>query len=301
MGPTAAGKTDAAIYLYQKYSCDIISVDSALVYKGMDIGTAKPDRQTLSKAPHALIDICETWQPYSASKFQNDANKLMDQSFQNQRIPLLAGGTMLYYKALLNGLSKLPDADITIRKNIEQLAKKEGWKKLHKQLSDIDPQSAARIHPNDPQRISRALEVYEITGKTLSHWFAKKQTTATDFNCLKIIICPQQRTLLHERIEQRFHFMMRNDFLKEVRQLAENPKNHRQLPSMRSVGYRQALQYINNEIDRETMIEKAIIATRQLAKRQLTWLRKETNGHWVDPSKKGYLFKIQELVESFIS
>ena len=301
MGPTAAGKTDAAIYLHQHYHCDIISVDSALVYRGMDIGTAKPEPKVLAQAPHALVDICETWEPYSASLFCEDATRLMAASIAQERMPVLAGGTMLYYRALLNGLSELPDADPEIRAQIEVEAKQKGWDAMHQELQKIDPESAERIHPNDPQRINRALEVYRSTGQSLTMLFAQSQGQRLDYDCLKIVICPANRQLLHQRIEQRFQIMLDQGFLDEVKTLMQEPKNHPELPSMRSVGYRQAWEHLSGETDRETMTYKAIVATRQLAKRQLTWLRKEPDAIWIDPTESGYMQNLIEKVEAFIS
>lgn len=299
MGPTAAGKTAAAILLHQKYSTDIISVDSALVYRGMDIGTAKPDRQTLKQAPHALLDICEPWQPYSASNFCTDARRLMQQSSEQNRIPLLAGGTMLYYQALQHGLSKLPTADAETRHQIQQLANRKGWQHIHQKLTQIDPQSAAKIHPNDPQRINRAYEVYLLTGKPLSHWF-KQQKPKLPYRLLKIIIAPKDRAILHQTISQRFEQMLEQGFLEEVKKLMENPKIHSELPAIRSVGYRQAWQHLSGQIDRQQLIAQATAATRQLAKRQLTWLRKETNAICLDPTEPAYLAQLTQHIEEFI-
>ncbi|WP_395377280.1 tRNA (adenosine(37)-N6)-dimethylallyltransferase MiaA [Marinicella sp. W31] len=301
MGPTAAGKTDAAIHLHQHYQCDIISVDSALVYRGMNIGTAKPEAEVLAQAPHALVDICETWEPYSASLFCEDAKRLMAESIQQQRLPLLAGGTMLYYRALLNGLTDLPDANPEIRAQIEAKADHVGWQALHDELKQVDPESAARIHPNDPQRISRALEVYHSTGQSLTELFAQDQGRKLNYHCLKLVICPADRQVLHERIETRFHAMLAQGFLDEVEALMQEPKNHPDLPSMRSVGYRQAWEHLSGHSDLETMTFKGIVATRQLAKRQLTWLRKEPDTLWIDPTEKTYMNDLIQQVEAFIA
>ena len=301
MGPTAAGKTDAAILLHQKYQADIISVDSALVYKGMDIGTAKPDAQTLQQAPHALVDICETWEPYSASNFCQDAKALMQQSVENKRIPLLAGGTMLYYNALQHGLSQLPEANPEIRAKIQAIADDLGWEHVHELLAEVDPDSAARIHPNDPQRINRAYEVYLLTGQTMTTWYQLDQGESLPYDTLKIIIAPADRSVLHERIALRFHQMLNQGFLDEMRTLMANPRNHDELPSMRSVGYRQAWEHLEGKTSREDFIFKGIAATRQLAKRQLTWLRKEPDASWLDPMESDYLDKLQQQVDSFLS
>lgn len=301
MGPTAAGKTDAAILLHQKYQADIISVDSALVYQGMDIGTAKPDAQTLEQAPHALVDICETWEPYSASNFCQDAKALMQQSVENNRIPLLAGGTMLYYNALQHGLSQLPEANPEIRAKIQAIADELGWEHVHELLAEVDPDSAARIHPNDPQRINRAYEVYLLTGQTMTTWYQLDQGESLPYDTLKIIIAPADRSVLHERIALRFHQMLNQGFLDEMRTLMANPRNHDELPSMRSVGYRQAWEHLEGKTSREDFIFKGIAATRQLAKRQLTWLRKEPDAIWLDPMESDYLDKLQQQVDSFLS
>ena len=301
MGPTAAGKTDAAILLHQKYQADIISVDSALVYQGMDIGTAKPDAQTLDKAPHALVDICETWEPYSASNFCQDAKALMHQSVENNRIPLLAGGTMLYYNALQHGLSQLPEANPEIRAQIQAIADELGWEHVHELLAEVDPDSAARIHPNDPQRINRAYEVYLLTGQTMTTWYQLDQGESLPYDTLKIIIAPADRSVLHERIALRFHQMLNQGFLDEMRTLMANPRNHDELPSMRSVGYRQAWEHLEGKTSREDFIFKGIAATRQLAKRQLTWLRKEPDAIWLDPMDPDYMDKLQQQVDSFLS
>ncbi len=301
MGPTAAGKTDAAILLHEKYQGDIISVDSALVYKGMDIGTAKPDAETLIKAPHALVDVCETWEPYSAANFCNDAIQLMQQSVNNQRFPILAGGTMMYYNALQNGLSQLPEADPATRQNIQTMADDLGWEHVHDLLSEVDPDSAARIHPNDPQRINRAYEVYLLTGQTMTTWHALDQGQKLNYNTLKIIISPENRSVLHERIAMRFKWMIKHGFLDEMRTLMNNPRNHDELPSMRSVGYRQAWEHLAGKTNLEEFTFKGIVATRQLAKRQLTWLRKEEDALWLDPMQPGYLEKLQRNVDEFLA
>ena len=284
MGPTAAGKTDAAILLHQKYHADIISVDSALVYKGMDIGTAKPDAQTLQQAPHALVDICETWEPYSASNFCQDAKTLMQNSVDNNRLPLLAGGTMLYYNALQHGLSQLPEANPEIRAKIQAIADELGWEHVHELLAEVDPESAARIHPNDPQRINRAYEVYLLTGQTMTTWYQLDQGESLPYDTLKIIIAPADRSVLHERIALRFHQMLNQGFLDEMRTLMANPRNHDELPSMRSVGYRQAWEHLEGKTSR-----------------QLTWLRKEPDAIWLDPMKLNYLEKLKENVNRFLA
>ncbi len=301
MGPTAAGKTDAAILLHEQYQGDIISVDSALVYKGMDIGTAKPDAETLKKAPHELVDICETWEPYSASNFCQDAKGLMQASVSRDRIPLLAGGTMLYYNALQHGLSKLPEADPEIREKIQNMAAELGWEHVHELLAEVDPASAARIHPNDPQRINRAYEVYLLTGQTMTTWHELDQGQKLKYDTLKIIISPADRSVLHDRIAQRFNLMLEQGFLDEMKTLMANPRNHDELPSMRSVGYRQAWEHLEGKTSLDEFIFKGVAATRQLAKRQLTWLRKEPNAVWLDPMESDYLDKLKNHVDFFLS
>ncbi len=299
MGPTAAGKTDAAIFLHEKYGCDIISVDSALVYRQMDIGTAKPDEQTLIKAPHALVDIINPWESYSAANFVDDAYKLMEVSRKSDKMPLLAGGTMMYYRSLQQGLSQLPDANKVIRAEMEQAAKEIGWDGMHQRLNQIDPDSAKRINKNDPQRIARALEVYAISGQTMTEMHKKDQGTQLDYDVLKIVIAPE-RDVLHKRIEQRFEVMLKQGFIEEVEKLRANPKITFDMPSMRCVGYRQVWQYLDGQLTKEEMIFKGIVATRQLAKRQWTWLRKEENAIWLDSTKSGYLDEIKRLTSQFI-
>lgn len=299
MGPTAAGKTDAAILLHEKYGCEIISVDSALVYKQMNIGTAKPDAVTLKKAPHELVDIIEPWQSYSAANFCKDAYQLMERFNKNQQMPLLAGGTMMYYHRLQNGLSALPDADQSIRQALTEEAMNKGWAHMHDKLRAIDPKSAQRINANDPQRIQRALEVYQISGKTMSELCEQDQGDQLDYASLKIIIAPD-RALLHQRIEQRFHLMLKHGFIEEVEKLKSHSKININMPSMRCVGYRQVWQYLDGELSYDEMIFKGIVATRQLAKRQWTWLRKEQDAIWLDPTEKTYLNEIQRLTEAFM-
>ena len=274
MGPTATGKTDLAIELCKQLPCDIISVDSALVYKGMDIGTAKPDRETLTDFPHRLIDIRDPSESYSAAEFRTDALSEMAQISTAGRIPLLVGGTMLYFKALRDGLATLPESDPTIREQISQLADNKGWDEVHRQLAQVDPVSAQRIHPNDPQRLQRALEIYRISGQTLTELQAKQvRENVLPYDLTTLAIIPNNRTTLHQRIEFRFRQMIEQGFIDEVQELFERPELNLNLPSIRAVGYRQVWQYLEGTFDHEQMIEKGIVATRQMAKRQLTWLR----------------------------
>ena len=272
MGPTASGKTDLAIALRQQLPVEVISVDSALIYKGMDIGTAKPTPAELALAPHRLIDILDPKESYSAMNFREDALKEMAEISASGRIPLLVGGTMLYYKALLEGLSPLPSADPTIRAEIEEKAAKIGWAGMHQELLAIDPVAGARINPNDSQRINRALEVFYITGKTITEMTAEKGE-ALPYRLLQFAIAPQDRAILHERIALRFQKMMDLGFEEEVKRLFLREDLHIDLPSIRCVGYRQMWEYLQGDISLDEAIYKGICATRQLAKRQITWLR----------------------------
>lgn len=282
MGPTASGKTDLAIALRQTLPVEVISVDSALIYKGMDIGTAKPSQAELALAPHRLIDILDPAESYSAMNFRADALKEMADITASGRIPLLVGGTMLYYKALIEGLSPLPSADPTIRAEIEQRAEQQGWAELHQELLKIDPVAGTRINPNDSQRINRALEVFYITGKTITELTAE-QGESLPYDVLQFAIAPQERAVLHERIEQRFHKMIALGFEEEVKKLYARSDLHIDLPSIRCVGYRQMWEYLQGEISLDEAIFKGICATRQLAKRQITWLRSwQSELTWLD-------------------
>ncbi|BBB22896.1 tRNA delta(2)-isopentenylpyrophosphate transferase [Abyssogena phaseoliformis symbiont OG214] len=275
MGPTTSGKTDLAIQLSQQFKTRLISVDSALIYKGMDIGTAKPDKVILKKYPHHLIDICNPEDSYSAFDFTHDANAQIKTAFANNELPILVGGTSFYFHALEYGLSKLPKSNPKSKKKFNQLLKSKGTIALHQNLKKIDPQAANRIHPNDAQRITRALEVFDLSGKTLSELQGNKKSIIN--HPIKKIILMPERSELHQRIEKRFLSMMGNGFLGEVKTLKQNPNLHENLPAIRCVGYRQAWQYLNGEIGKAEIIEKAIIATRQLCKRQSTWLKSETD------------------------
>jgi len=284
MGPTASGKTGLAVELRRRFPVDIISVDSALVYRGMDIGTAKPDAKTLQLAPHALIDIRDPAESYSAAEFREDALAAMADSSGHGRVPLLTGGTMLYFKALSGGLASLPPASPELRASLERQARELGWAALHRRLAELDPPIARRIHPNDPQRIQRALEVIELTGRRMSDLQREQQEERLGWRVLRIVACPGSRAELHRRIERRFRQMVADGFLEEVRALRERGDLHRELPSMRCVGYRQAWSFLEGEIEHGEMVRKAVAATRQLAKRQITWLRRETDAVWYDPS-----------------
>lgn len=275
MGPTASGKTDLAIFLTENFPIDIISVDSALVYRGLDIGSAKPSAEELTKAPHRLIDVVDPADAYSAARFRKDALREIDEIIKAGRIPLLVGGTMLYFRALLQGLSELPESDEVTRKKIAQQAKEIGWDKMHQRLAEVDTEAAKRIHPNDPQRISRALEVYEMTGKPMSLLQKEQKAEPLPYEVLKLALIPSERAVLHQRIEKRFGQMLEHGFIDEVKSLRDRGDLHEDLPAIRAVGYRQVWDYLESRIDYTEMQERGVIATRQLAKRQLTWLRSE--------------------------
>lgn len=274
MGPTASGKTGAAVDLITKLPVEIISVDSALVYREMNIGTAKPDVEILEKAPHLLIDIIEPTSAYSAANFRTDALRLMADIGSRGKIPLLVGGTMLYFKALQEGLSGLPEANPEIRARLDARAALIGWPAMHTKLALVDPITAARLEPNDTQRIQRALEVFEITGEAMSSLYAKQTNEVLPYNLLKIALVPSDRKVLHERIAIRFEQMLKDGFVDEVRALvAKYPSLTPESTSMRCVGYRQTLEHLAGEYDLAELRDRGIFATRQLAKRQLTWLR----------------------------
>ncbi len=298
MGPTAAGKTDLAVYLHENMNCEIISVDSALVYRGMDIGTAKPDKALLAKVPHRLIDICDPLESYSAARFLLDANKAIKQIQKKGKTPVLAGGSGLYFRTLEQGLAELPEANYRIRASLEAEAEAEGWQSLHSRLREIDPQAATRINQNDPQRIQRALEVYEITGKTMSALISEGRKQVFPYPIKKIILSPEDRSVLHKRIKQRFLAMLQSGLIEEVESLYRRGDLSLNLPSMRLVGYRQVWRYLDGLTRYEEMQEHAIIATRQLAKRQITWCRSESHATWYDPHEPDIFSKILENLEN---
>ncbi len=281
MGPTASGKTDLAIALHERLPVELVSVDSAMVYRGLDIGTAKPDAEELARAPHRLIDICDPAEPYSAARFREDALREMAQISAAGRIPLLVGGTMLYFRALQYGLSELPQADSAVRARLERELAVNGLAALHQRLADVDPVAAGRIHPNDPQRILRALEVWEITGRPLSELQAARGERMP-YRAVKLVRSPASRALLHERIDRRFEAMLAQGLVDEVVELVERGDLDPEMPSMRSVGYRQVWAWLRGEYDRDEMVRRGQAATRQLAKRQMTWLRSESDCHWLD-------------------
>lgn len=289
MGPTASGKTDLAIQLCQQLRCEIISVDSALIYRDMDIGSAKPSAQELALAPHRLINKLDVTQRYSAAEFRADALREMAEITARGNIPLLVGGTMLYFKALIDGMAEMPAADASIRERIEQEAKQYGWPYVHAQLAEVDAESAARIHPNHSQRIERSLEIYRATGITMTEHHQQQQQSALPYDVIQLALAPLDRTILHRRIEQRFHQMLAQGFEDEVIALRQREGLHLDLPSMRAVGYRQMWQYLDGKLDRAAMIERGIIATRQLAKRQFTWLNSWDALHWLHTDEQGLL------------
>lgn len=298
MGPTASGKTALALELADKLPVELISVDSALVYKGMDIGTAKPDAQTLKQYPHRLVDIKDPSQPYSAAEFQTDALAAMQEICANGCIPLLVGGTMMYYKFLCEGAADLPPADEQIRAQILQEAEIEGWPAMHQKLQRIDAQSAARINPNDSQRIQRALEVYAISGKTLSEFQHQQPSYELAYRPVFLGVAPKERSLLHARIAQRLNQMFDQGFVEEVEGLKQRDDLHAELPAIRSVGYRQVWEYLDAQSSYEEMRDKALFATRQLAKRQLTWLKKWPNLHWLESTDKDILSNSLKILDS---
>ena len=279
MGPTASGKTALSVRLAQTIDAEIISVDSALVYQGMDIGTAKPTLEERGGIVHHLIDIIDPSESFSTGQFRVQALKLMSDITARGKIPLLVGGTMLYFKALTEGLAVLPSADEVLRNRLDREFAEFGKEAMHRKLAAIDPESAARIHPNDPQRVQRALEVFELTGKTLSSLFKAAQNQTIPYRITKWVIAPDDRKLLHDLIAIRFRKMVAEGLIEEVQKLYDRGDLSEKLPSVRAVGYRQVWSYLQGEYDENTLIEKGIVATRQLAKRQFTWLRRETDAH----------------------
>ncbi len=280
MGPTASGKTDLAIAVAEALDGELISVDSALVYRGLDIGSAKPNY------PHHLVDICDPSIPYSAAQFADDARVAIEDIRQRQRRPILVGGTMLYYRALLLGFAAMPEADPELRQTLEARALREGWPALHRELQAVDPVSAAAIHPNHSQRLLRALEVYRLTGTPISELHAKTTVPGTE-DAVCVAIAPADRAQLHRRIETRFNAMMEAGFVEEVAALRGREDLHGDLPALRAVGYRQLWSHLDGAYDREEAVRRGIAATRQLAKRQFTWLRKWPDLHWILTDEAG--------------
>ncbi len=308
MGPTASGKTDLAIALRQHLPVELISVDSALVYRSMDIGSAKPSPQELALAPHRLIDIRDPAEPYSVADFLADAEREIAVIHAQGNIPLLVGGTMLYFRALLDGLAEMPAADAQVRAQIEREAEEFGWPHIHSQLAQVDPETAVDIHPNHSQRLSRALEVYRVSGKTmtqlrqLQHQPSGQQSFCDRYTVCQIAIAPRDRSILHQRIATRFEKMLGNGLVDEVRHLHERGDLHPDLPSIRAVGYRQVWDYLDGRLDYHEMTERGVIATRQLAKRQFTWLRgwstaSNSELHWVyTETEQGISLTKEEIV-----
>lgn len=300
MGPTASGKTALAMELYDRLPCEIVSVDSAMIYRDMNIGTAKPDAEMLARYPHRLIDLRDPAEAYSAADFRSDALVEIERIHAAGKIPLLTGGTMLYFHALQNGLANLPEADPVIRKRIEAEAAEKGWLAIHARLAEVDPESAERLNPNDAQRLQRALEVYEITGRPMTELWAEQQAQKLDSPVVSLSVMPPERAVLHERIEQRFDIMLEQGFETEVRALWERDDLELSMPSVRCVGYRQMWEYFSDQCDYETMRYKGIVATRQLAKRQITWLRSWENLNWLDTNDRDITDKALKLVNSVI-
>ncbi len=306
MGPTASGKTDLAIGLRKLLPVDLVSVDSALVYKELNIGSAKPSAEEQAQAPHRLLDIRDPSQPYSVSEFYEDALKEIRDIHDQGRIPLLVGGTMMYFKALLEGLADMPAADEAVRAQIEADAAAHGWAFVHDQLAEIDPQTAADIHPNHSQRLSRALEVYRVSGQTMTQLREKQNRKAQDlrnnYDVVQVAIAPRDRKVLHQRIEKRYRLMLEQGFIEEVQSLIDRGDLHKDLPAIRAVGYRQVWEFLQGDYDRDTMIEKGVAATRQLAKRQLTWLRGWSELNWVyTDTENGENLTKQQLINEMLN
>jgi len=297
-GPTASGKTQLALELAEKIPIEIVSVDSAMIYKGMDIGTGKPEREILAKVPHHLIDILEPQYSYSVAQFCHDAQHAISSILSRNKIPVLVGGTMMYFKGFKEGLAELPSASPAVRDKLQRQLVKQGLLALHERLKAVDPIMAERIHPNDPQRILRALEIYETTHKPMSQHLYDAGTTPIPYEFISIAIAPLEREILHQRIATRFMQMLEQGFVQEVQNLRAKGNLNKHMPSMRSVGYRQVWQYIDEEFSYEVMTDKAIIATRQLAKRQYTWLRSFNDLNWFDSEQVDLCSKIISFLQT---
>lgn len=295
MGPTASGKTSLALELAQRVDCEIISVDSALIYQSMDIGTAKPTADELAQVPHHLIDIIDPSKTYSVSQFRADAERLIADILSRNKLPVLVGGTMMYYNALVKGLSALPASNTCVRAEIEEQGAEKGWARLHAQLAVVDPVCAERIHPNDPQRITRALEVYQLSGRPLSQ-LQQESSGPIPYCVAQFAIAPEERSVLHDRIAERFNQMIAQNFEAEVQQLIDRGDLIADLPAIRCVGYRQMWQYLAGQLSHAEMLERGIIATRQLAKRQITWLRGWDDVVWLDTFAPNNVDVILKLV-----
>lgn len=297
MGPTASGKSALAMKLAEFFSGEIISVDSAMVYRGLNIGSAKPTKNELEKIPHHLIDIRDPAERYSCANFREEALNAIELIFSKNKMPFLVGGTMLYFKALFKGLSNMPSANSTIREKLSKDAKELGLTALHDRLKEIDPIAAKKIHPHDPQRIQRALEVYELIGEPISTLHAEKNKELFPYYPVYIAIAPQDRSILHERIALRFHQMLEAGFVEEVEGLYQRGDLTKELPAIRAVGYRQVWEYLEGNLSYDEMVERGIIATRQLAKRQLTWLRHWPDIHWFDSESP----ELIDIVRDFLN
>ncbi len=300
MGPTATGKTDIACELVQHFPFEIISIDSAMIYREMNIGTAKPDPEVLNKCPHYLIDIIDPIQSYSVANCINDVTNIAKDIFQRGKFPLLVGGTMMYFNAIQNGIANLPSASQSLREEILSDASKYGWEKMHAKLAELDPITAERINPNDKSRIQRALEVYEITKQSISDLILTNDTCKPEFDFCNILLMPEDRAWLHKRIAKRFTDMLNCGLVAELECLLEKWSLHKDLPAMRCVGYRQVLEYLQGEIDYSTMQDKGVAATRQLAKRQLTWLRKWPESYSFFAEEHGNLSAIMALLRKIL-
>lgn len=300
MGPTASGKSAAAFALAVRFNCEIISVDSAQVYRRMDIGTAKPSSEQQERVPHHLLDIREPHEAYSAADFVADTHVAVEQVWSRGHVPLLTGGTMLYFRALLHGLSALPSADPVQRRELDALAERIGWEAMHRRLTEVDPTAAARIHPNDPQRIQRALEIYAVTGKTWTQWCELGTARAAPFFVTRFVLAPQRREWLHARIVERFDQMLAQGLVDEVARLREDSRLGLDKPAMRAVGYRQIWHYLEGSMSYSDARIRAITATRQLAKRQFTWLRRERDAVWFDSDQPGTLDALLSAVDRVI-
>ena len=303
MGPTASGKSAYALELAERFDGEVVSVDSALVYRGLDIGAAKPSREERMRVPHHLLDLRDPWQAYSAAEFANDARAAIDDIVARGKLPILAGGTGLYFHALLHGLSPMPEADPALRERITAEAEARGWPALHAELAAIDPPAAQRIHATDPQRIQRALEVFRASGRTITEWQREHAQDRLPLHTLKLVLAPRDRSVLHARIEQRFDAMLAAGFLDEVRALRALPQLQAHpapldLPAIRAVGYRQAWLHLDGDTGEAEFRDRAIFATRQLAKRQWTWLRGEIDAQWFDPQSERE--RLQQAVSLFL-
>ena len=301
MGPTGAGKTALAAGLVARLPIEIVSVDSAMVFRGMNIGTAKPGPEMLARAPHHLIDLIDPAESYSAARFVADANRVMDEIRTRGRVPLLVGGTMLYFRALQSGLAKLPAADAAVRANIERRAAELGWPALHAELQRLDPAAAFRILPGDQQRIQRALEVIELTGGPISSQQRQDLRGAVREADLRLVLAPADRAGMAARLAERFHTMMSDGLLEEVRRLRRRGDLHAGLPAMRLIGYRQLWAHLEGAMELPQAIERAVIATRQLARRQLTWLRAEPGAEWFDSMDPGLIDRLSARIKRWLA